>query len=196
MASDGLAALFTHSVRSARGGRIKAQRLWSGLMLPTAFTAVSYWLLPFAASLSTLYQAGSFSLNISSNSFRGLPVVCLTAFMRANGFQCLPTHHRAGSPLFCYLYPGILSSVHDVKDAHRSCALVCRCWPSCPPLSASRRRARRFSGGNTHAIIQPRRALSHSCRRQTPACLRLSVAASHSWRRRIAMPSPFPSPRR
>lgn len=98
---------FHRNYHPCHDGRIKALSLWSGLMLPTAFTAVSYWLLPFAAPISTLYQAGSFSLNISSNSFRGLPYVCLTAFVRATIFQFLPTQSRVGSPHIFYLYPGV-----------------------------------------------------------------------------------------
>lgn len=81
--------------RTFSGGRINVVHVLEGLAAPSVDINVS--IRPFG---SVFCPAGS------SFSFRGLPVVCLTAFARANGFR-LSTNHRVGSPHIFYLYPGV-----------------------------------------------------------------------------------------
>ena len=75
-------------------------------------------LFPFAVACLTTILGRVFQPECQSHSFRGLPYSCLTAFVCTNGVQWLPTDHRTGSPLLCYFYPGVLSSVHDVNDLY------------------------------------------------------------------------------
>ena len=90
--------------RTFSGGRINVVHVLEWLAAPSVDINVS--IRPFG---SVFCPAGS------SFSFRGLPVVCLTAFARANGFR-LSTNHRVGSPhIFLSLF-WCITSVHDVKE--------------------------------------------------------------------------------